>query len=352
VEAVAITSHLSHPWALVVVAPDTFLVTERRGVLSLVVDSGRRVTPVAGLPPIESRRGGEGGLLGLALSPNFAETRRVFWAFTERSRDTLSALAVATGTLVFGPTPAVHDARVIYRQTPAINSGFHLGGRLVFAPDGTLFVTHGDARSAYGLSLVQRLGATVGKTVRIRDDGSIPTDNPFRSSNGERSPVWSLGHLNVQAAAIQPGTGQLWVAEHGSNGGDEVNIVFRGANYGWPLYGYGKAESGDSFPDGRAAKGFEQPVYFWEESLAPSGMIFSSGRMIPAWKGDILIGSLARRCLVRLQIRGGVIRHEEHLLVELRERIRDVAEGPDGAVYLLTDGEDARILRLSPRLQR
>ncbi|MDR7486953.1 MAG: PQQ-dependent sugar dehydrogenase, partial [Armatimonadota bacterium] len=251
--------------------------------------------------------------------------------------------AVARGRL---GAAGLEGTQVIWRQQPKVASVNHWGSRLVFRRDGTLFVTLGD-RFAYR-ERAQDLSTTIGKIVRINADGSVPRDNPFVGREGVRPEIWSYGHRNVQAAALHPESRQLWTAEHGARGGDELNRVEAGKNYGWPVITYGVDYSGAKIGEGTARAGMEQPVYYWDPVIAPSGMVFYTGTAYPGWTGSMFIGSLTPGLLVRLTLEGDRVMREERYLAELGERIRDVVQGPDGLLYLATDNPRGRILRLVP----
>jgi glucose/arabinose dehydrogenase len=331
---------LEHPWALEFLPDGRMLVTERPGRLRIVDLSGRISQPLAGVPEVEAA--GQGGLLDVALDPGFAQNRLVYLSYAEL-REGGAGTAVARGRL---GEDRLDDVRVIYRQQPKVAGGNHFGSRLVFARDGRLFVTQGE-RFGYR-DQAQDLSSLLGKIVRINADGSVPDDNPFVGRAGARPEIWSYGHRNVQAAAIHPETGQLWTVEHGARGGDELNHPEAGKNYGWPVITYGVDYSGLRIGEGTAKEGMEQPVYFWDPVIAPSGMLFYTGDAFPGWKGSVLIGSL-RGALVRLQLESGkVVREERYRDDGLGERIRDVRQGPDGLVYVLTDEEEGRVLRVKP----
>jgi glucose/arabinose dehydrogenase len=332
---------LEHPWALAFLPDRRMLVTERPGRLRVVDPDGRLSEPLGGVPPVAAR--GQGGLLDVALDPRFAETGLVYLSYAEPGPGMTSGTAVARGRLADG---RLEDVRVIYQQQPKVGSWNHFGSRLVFGRDGTLFVTQGD-RFTYSQS-AQDLSVTIGKIVRINPDGSVPRDNPFAGRPGARPETWSYGHRNAQAAALHPQTGQLWTVEHGARGGDELNRPEAGKNYGWPIITYGVDYSGASIGEGTAKPGMEQPVYYWDPVIAPSGMTFYTGDALPGWKGSLLIGSLRPGLLVRLTLEGDVVAREERYLADLGERIRDVRQGPDGLLYLLTDSRDGRILRVLP----
>jgi len=242
---------------------------------------------------------------------------------------------------------------VIYHQAPSLKSTQHYGGRLVFGRDGTLFITQGERSITPGRMQAQQMDSLLGKIVRINSDGTIPKDNPFVGKDGVRPEIWSFGHLNVEAATLNPATGELWEVEHGTRGGDEINISRKGKDYGWPTIAYGIEYQGGPITGGITAKeGMEQPIYYWDPVIAPSGMVFYTGSLFPAWKGSLFVGGLASMNLVRLDVQGGKIVGEERLLKDLQpkpERIRDVRQGPDGAIYLLTDNTAGRILKLVPK---
>jgi glucose/arabinose dehydrogenase len=333
---------LDHPWAVAFLPDGRLLVTERPGRLRAVQADGRVSEPLAGVPEVAAR--GQGGLLDVALDPRFSENRLVYLSYAEPGERGTAGTAVARGRLGDG---RLEDTRVIYRQQPKVSGGNHFGSRLVFARDGTLFVTQGD-RFAYR-EQAQDLSSGLGKIVRVNPDGSIPRDNPFVGRDGVRPEIWSYGHRNVQSAALHPETGQLWTVEHGARGGDELNHPEAGKNYGWPVITYGVDYSGAKIGEGTAKPGMEQPVYYWDPVIAPSGMTFYTGDAFPAWRGSVLVGSLRPGLLVRLVLEGGRVAREERYLAELGERIRDVRQGPDGLLYLVTDSADGRVLRVAPR---
>ena len=341
VRADTVARGLDHPWGLAFLPDGRMLVTERRGRLRLVDRDGRLSDPLGGVPEVAA--GGQGGLLDVVIDPRFAENRRIYLSYAEPGSGGTAGTAVARGRLGEG---RLEDVRVIYQQQPKVNGGNHFGSRLVWARDGTLFVTQGD-RFAYR-DRAQDLTVGLGKIVRIHPDGSVPRDNPFVGRGDARPEIWSYGHRNVQSAALDPQTGQLWTVEHGARGGDELNHPEAGKNYGWPVITYGVDYSGAKIGEGTAKPGMEQPVYYWDPVIAPSGMVFYTGDAVPGWKGSILIGSLRPGLLVRLTMADGRVAREERYLADLKERIRDVRQGPDGFVYLLTDHRDGRILRVGP----
>jgi glucose/arabinose dehydrogenase len=331
---------LEHPWGLAFLPDGRLLVTERPGRLRIVDGGGQVSGPLAGVPEVQA--GGQGGLLDVALSPNFEQDRLVYLSFSEPGQGGAAGTAVARGRL---GERGLEGTQVIWRQMPKVSGANHWGSRLVFRPDGTLFVTLGD-RFAYR-DRAQDLSTTIGKIVRINADGSIPHDNPFVGRDGIRPEIWSYGHRNVQSAALD-GNGQLWTVEHGARGGDELNNPQPGRNYGWPVITYGVDYSGARIGAGTSRPGMEQPVYYWDPVIAPSGAVFYSGGAFPDWRGDLFMGSLQPGRLVRLRIGDGRVIREERYLAELGERIRDVRQGPDGLIYLLTDHPRGRILKLEP----
>jgi aldose sugar dehydrogenase len=332
---------LEHPWGLVFLPDGRLLVTERPGRLRSVDQDGRLSAPFADVPPVQTR--GQGGLLDVALDPRFAENRLVYLAYAEPGEGRTAGTAVARGRLGEG---RLEDVRVIYQQQPKVEGANHFGSRLIFARDGTLFVTQGE-RFDYR-DQAQDLSSGLGKLVRINPDGSVPRDNPFVGRAGARPEIWSYGHRNIQSAGLHPHTGQLWTVEHGARGGDELNRPEAGKNYGWPVISYGVHYSGAKIGEGPAKPGMEQPVYYWDPVIAPSGMTFYTGEAFPGWQGSLLIGSLRPGLLVRLTLADGQVTGEERYLGDLGERIRDVRQGPDGRLYLLTDSRDGRILRVLP----
>ncbi len=340
VRAETVARGLERPWGLAFLPDGRMLVTERAGRLRLVDRDGRVSEPLTGVPQVFAQ--GQGGLLDVALSPGFAQDRLVYVSFAEPGEGGAST-AVARGRL---GERGLEGTQVIWRQQPKVGGPNHWGSRLVFRPDGTLFVTLGD-RFAFR-DRAQDLSVTIGKIVRINADGSVPRDNPFVDRAGARPEIWSYGHRNVQAAALFPQTGQLWTVEHGARGGDELNHPEAGKNYGWPVITYGVDYSGAKIGEGTAKPGMEQPVYYWDPVIAPSGMTFYTGDAFPGWRGSALIGSLTPGLLVRLTIEGGRVTREERYLGDLRERIRDVVQGPDGMLYLLSDNPEGRVLRVSP----
>ncbi len=331
---------LEHPWALAFLPDGRMLITERPGRLRIVDKSGKLSAPLVGVPDVRAE--GQGGLLDVALDPNFAENRLVYLSFAEPGEGG-AGTAVARGRL---GERGLENTEVIYRQQPKTGGDNHFGSRLVFDREGKLFVTQGDRFDQR--PKVQDLSTTIGKTVRINPDGSVPQDNPFVGKAGVRPEIWSYGHRSMQAGALHPETGQLWTVEHGARGGDELNHPEAGKNYGWPVITYGVDYSGARIGEGTAKAGMEQPVYYWDPVIAPSGLLFYTGDAVPDWKGDLLIGSLQPGGLVRLEMQDGRVTKEERYRGELGARIRDVQQGADGFVYVVTDEGDGRVLRIRP----
>jgi glucose/arabinose dehydrogenase len=341
VETVA--SGLEHPWGLAFLPDGRMLVTERPGRLRVVSPDGTRSPALSGLPAIAAR--GQGGLLDVALDPGFAGNSTIYLCYAEGRPGGGAGTSVLRARLNAART-ALEAPNVIFRQQPAGNTGRHFGCRLVFGRDGNLFITLGDRGNME--ERAQDPKGHIGKVVRIRSDGSVPADNPFADGAKGAAEVWSLGHRNVQGAALHPVTGELWTVEHGARGGDEINIPKKGLNYGWPVITYGIDYSGAKIGEGTRKEGMEQPAYYWDPSIAPSGAAFYTGEAFPGWRGDLLVGALAGQMLVRLDLDGTRIVAEERMLTRLNARIRDVRQGPDGLVYLLTDAGDGKLLRLRP----
>ncbi|HKY09084.1 MAG TPA: PQQ-dependent sugar dehydrogenase [Candidatus Binatia bacterium] len=340
VQAQTIAKGLEHPWALEFLPDKRMIVTERPGRVRIVAANGQISEPLAGVPKVFAS--GQGGLLDVALSPAFAKDRLVYLSYAEPGEGG-AGTAVARGRL---GERGLENIQVIWRQQPKVSGPNHWGSRIVFRPDGTLFVTLGERFNH--AEKAQDLSTTIGKIVRINPDGSAPRDNPFVKRDGARPEIWSYGHRNVQAAALHPETGQLWTVEHGARGGDELNHPEAGKNYGWPVISYGTHYSMLKIGEGTAKAGMEQPVYFWDPVIAPSGMEVYTGDLFSGWKNNFLIGSLTPGGLVRLAMNNGKVAQEERYLGELRQRIRDVRQAPDGSLYLLTDARDGQILRITP----
>lgn len=337
---------LEHPWGLALLPGGTMLVTERPGRLRMVSADGKLSPPLEGVPKVDAR--GQGGLLDVALHPDFANNAYVYLTFSEPGAAAGSnSTAVARGKLreVDG-TWRLQNTAVIFRQAPKYASVLHFGSRLVFARDGSLFVTLGE-RSSRSVD-AQNPATHLGKVVRMTDQGKVPEGNPLVGQAGALPEIWSLGHRNPQGAALNPATGQLWVAEHGPQGGDEINIVKAGGNYGWPKFTYGEQYGGGKIGEQASTPGYTPPIHSWVPSVSPSGMAFYHGDAIPQWRGSLLLGALSGQALIRLQLDGDRVVKEERLLSGEGMRVRDVKVGPRGEVYLLTDAARGQILRLTP----
>lgn len=344
VSVTVIKKGLDHPWGLAFL-PDQkgMLVTERPGRLRVLKSDGSVSNPIAGLPDVYNRS--QGGLMDVALSPSFAEDRLICLSYSEGGgEDDKAGTAVGRGTLSADMT-RVEGFTVIFRQEPKLSTGAHFGSRLVFDQQGYLFIALGENNQRI---TAQALDKLQGKLVRIKADGTVPNDNPFVDQSGARPEIWSYGHRNQQGAALNPWTGQVWTNEHGPRGGDEVNIPLAGKNYGWPLATYGINYSYTPIPEakGKDVPGTEQPLYVWEKSPGVSGMAFYSADQFPAWKNSLFIGALAQENLIRLQLEGNKVVHEERLLEEKGARIRDVRQGPDGYLYVLTDSLEGEVLKI------
>ena len=344
-QRVRVAHGLANPWAVAFLPDGRYLVTERPGRLRIVERDGRIGAPVAGLPAVDA--GGQCGLLDVVLDPKYAANGWVYWSYAEAgaSGEGGNSTAVARGRLQGNQ---MREVQKIFTQQPKVASRQHCGSRLVFARDGRLFVTLGDHFSRKDDA--QDLSNHLGKIVRIEPDGAVPADNPFVATPGAKPEIWSLGHRNVQGAALHPQSGELWINEHGPQGGDEINRVLAGRNSGWPLLTFGRNYgSGTRIGEEGPKPGFEQPLKIWlPVSVAPSGMAFVTSERYPDWRGSVLIGTLRGESLRRLSLDGNRVVDEEVLLSGANARIRDVRQGPDGWLYVLTDSADGQLLRLQP----
>jgi len=337
-----VTSGLEHPWSLAFLPDGRMLVTERPGRLRVISPEGTKSAPIRGLPKVDSRN--QGGLLDVVLDPSYATNQLIYFSYSE-PREGGNGTAVARARFL---GDRVEDVDVIWRMKPTLDSTMHFGSRLVFARDGTLFITTGERSILEGRKQAQWLSSDFGKIVRINSDGTIPKDNPFVGKKDALPEIYSYGHRNIQAAALHPETGQLWEVEHGARGGDEINVIEKGKNYGWPIITYGIEYSGKKIGKGiTQAPGMEQPIYYWDPVIAPSGMAFYTADLFPAWKGSLFVGGLAPKYVARLTLEGNRVTGEERLL-QGKARFRDVRVGPDGALYLLTDEDNGELLKLVP----
>ena len=341
-EVQTVASGLVHPWALAFLPDSKMLVTERPGRMRIVSVEGQLSPPLKGVPEVWAT--GQGGLLDVVTDNAFAQSKTIYFCYSERTGGG-GRTAVARARLDDG-NGRLDEVKIIFRQDGPLSSGNHYGCRIVQADDGNLFITLGEHFTYRNEA--QNLGNHLGKLIRIAPDGSAPPDNPFVGRDGAKPEIWSFGHRNEQGLAINPASGELWEIEHGPRGGDEVNIIGKGKNYGWPLIGYGIDYSGAKIHETTAKDGMEQPIKYWVPSIAPSGMTFYTAELFPRWAGSLFTGALAGRMLVRLSLNGNTVTGEERLLQNLNERIRDVRQGPDGALWLLTDNSAGRILRVSP----
>jgi aldose sugar dehydrogenase len=340
---IELASGLNHPWSLAFLPDRGMLVSERPGRLLRLDADGHFIAEVGGLPAIFVD--GQAGLLDVAIAPDFRTSGLVYLSFAKSNfRGNLAGTAVFRARL---DGNALVDGEVIYEQEPKLSSGTHVGSRLVFDGVGHLFVTQGENNRR---PTAQELDKLQGKLVRLNLDGSVPADNPFVGRKGARAEIWSYGHRNMQGAAMNPWTHELWTSEHGPMGGDEINIPKPGKNYGWPIITYGINYNGEPIPEavGTAAEGMQPPHHYWKVSPAISGMVFYTADRLPGWKGNLFVGALAGTSLIRLELEGDRIVHEERLLGDRGERIRDVRQGPDDLLYLLTDAVNGKLLRIEP----
>ena len=351
-EVVTVAQGLNKPWGFAFLPGGKMVVTEKGtesapAALRVIDANGTLSPPATGLPTVDAR--GQGGLLDVVTSPRFAQDGMLYWCFSDPGENGANHTAVARGKLVDGAAPRLDEVQTIYRQSPSLASRMHYGCRLVWSRDGTLFVTQGDRSITPGRMQAQQMDSGIGKIVRINADGTIPKDNPFVGKDGVRPEIWSFGHRNIQAATLHPTTGELWEVEHGTRGGDELNISRKGKDYGWPTIAYGIEYQGAAITGGIQAKeGMEQPVYYWDPVIAPSGMFFYTGNLFPQWRNSLFIGGLVTTNIVRLDVSGEKVTGEERLLKDLKERIRDVDQGPDGAIYAITDSPTGRMIKLGP----
>ncbi|HYF03861.1 MAG TPA: PQQ-dependent sugar dehydrogenase [Patescibacteria group bacterium] len=343
-QATIVTSALQNPWGIVSLPDGGLLVTEKAGNMCIVSPSGVKGSPIRGIPSVNS--GGQGGLLGLTLDPQFSTNRMVYWVFSENvSGGTVTA--VAKGRLAENETN-IENAAVIYRAIPAANSTLHYGGRIIFDQTGNLLVSTGERSSISTRPLAQSVTGALGKIVRITTNGQPAPDNPTFGVAGALPELYSIGHRNPQGIALHPTTRELWISEHGPRGGDEINRVQPGANYGWPVITYGVEYSGKTIGSGiQQQSGMEQPVYYWDPVVSPSGITFYTGDRIPEWKNNLFVCALSGQHIVRLVIENNRITGEERLLAGEGQRFRDITQGTDNALYAITD--QGRLYRIDKK---
>ncbi|CAN7447066.1 PQQ-dependent sugar dehydrogenase [Bradyrhizobium sp. LjRoot220] len=333
---------LVNPWSLALLPDGRMLVTERPGRIRIVSAEGQLSPPLKGVPDVWAS--GQGGLLDIAIDKSYAQNKTIYFCFAERTSGG-GRTAIARAKLNDGGG-RLDETKIIFRQEGPLSSGNHYGCRIAQADDGNLFVTLGDHYAHRNQA--QDLGNHLGKVIRITPDGSAAAGNPFIGRTGAKPEIWSYGHRNGQGLAINPASGEVWEAEHGPRGGDEINVIGKGKNYGWPVIGFGIDYSGAKIHEGTAKDGMEQPAKYWVPSISPSGMLFYTGKLFPKWSGSLFTGALSGSMLVRLSLNGNSVASEERLLQNLHERIRDVRQGTDGALWLLTDSSNGRILRVTP----
>ncbi|MDW5376160.1 PQQ-dependent sugar dehydrogenase [Halomonas sp. HP20-15] len=333
----ALAEGLVHPWGIAFLPDGRALITERPGRLRILATDNTLSEPLAGVPEVFAQR--QGGLLDVALDPDFASNRQVYLSFAEPG-DGGASTALGRGRLGDG---RIEDFQVIFRQQPKVGGGNHFGGRIVFTGQGTLFLTLAER---FKFDPAQDTGNHLGTIVRLTHDGAPAPGNPFLGDDRARDEIWSYGHRNIESAALHPETGQLWIAEMGPRGGDELNLPEPGGNYGWPVVSWGENYDGSDIPDPPSRPEFADSIRHWTPVISPSGMAFYTGEAFPDWQGSLLIGGLSSQCLVRLELDGETVTDEER--IALGARIRDVEQGPQGRVYLLTDQDDGAVWRLQP----
>lgn len=338
-----IAKDLENPWGLQFLPDGRLLVTEKSGQLRIVTKEGEVSEPVAGIPEVDPKD--QGGLLDVLVAPDFADSGTIFFSYSEPRGGGKNGTSVARARLILeADAGKLEDLKVIFRQEPAAASGLHFGSRLVLARDGSLFVTTGERNALRAEA--QNPANHIGKVIHITPDGEPAADNP--KLPGWDAKVWSIGHRNIQGAALNPATGKLWTVEHGARGGDELNIPEKGKNYGWPVITWGVDYSGAKIGEGTTKAGMEQPIYYWVPSIATSGLAFYTGDLFPEWKGNAFVGGLKSMQIQRLVLDGEKVVGVEKLLDDQNSRVRDIRQGPDGALWVITDETDGRVLRLTP----
>lgn len=345
-EVTVLAKELKNPWAVEPLPGGDLLITERPGLLRIVSATGQVSEPIKGLPAVYAE--GQGGLLDVALSPAFATDQTIYWSFSEPRGDKGNATSVAKGVLS-ADRRSLSQVRVIFRALPPYDGNLHYGSRLAFGPDGMLYVSLGERSDKEIRPQAQQMNSHMGKTLRLTPEGKPAPGNPFAGQAGALPEIWTVGQRNVQAMAFDA-QGQLWTVDMGPQGGDEVNRLEGGKNYGWPLVTFGEEYSGEPVPNSVTTKeGYVDPVYYWDPVIAPSGAQFYTGEAFPAWRGNLFVGALKDRELVRLQLENGRVTGEERLLSDRKQRIRDVRQGPDGALYIVTDAADGELWKIAPQ---
>ena len=343
-EVAVLARGLDHPWSVEPLLNGDLLITEKPGRMRIVSSAGALGEPIAGVPPVDDE--GQGGLLDMALSPAFERDRTLYWSFSE-PREGGNGTSLARGALS-ADGRRLEGVRVLFRAQPTYAGRMHYGSRVLFGPDGMVYLTLGERSDREIRPQAQQPGSHMGKILRLTPDGEPAPGNPFAGREGALPEIWSLGHRNVQSAVFDP-RGRLWAIEHGAKGGDELNLIERGRNYGWPVVAFGEEYSGAGIETAETTRpGYEDPVYYWDPVIAPSGAEWYTGGLFPAWRDSLFVGALKEKRLVRLAIEGGRVVGEEHLLTDRGQRIRDVRQGPDGALYVVTDEDDGQLWRIAP----
>lgn len=337
-QIVTVAENLEHPWGLAFLPDGAMLVTERPGRLNIVRE-GEAPRTVSGVPEVVES--GQGGMLDVALDPDFAQNQLIYLSFSGAGSGG-AGTEVVRGRLEGDRLTGLEK---IFAVAAKSSGGRHFGSRLLFGPDGHLYITSGDRGDP---DRAQDLNDHAGKMIRVTPDGEIPSDNPFVGESSAKAEVYSWGHRNPQGLALQPGTERIWAVEHGPRGGDELNVIEPGANYGWPVITYGRSYAGFSIGEGTKKDGMAQPATYWVPSISPSGLSFYEGEAFPQWRGNLFVGALSARALVRMELVGTRVVHQERLLEDFDERVRDVRQGPDGFLYLLIDDSEGSLLRLEP----
>lgn len=343
-EGTVMTSKLKKPWGITILPDGRFLITQKEGTMVIVSNDGKVSEPITGIPAVNSK--GQGGLLGLTTDPDFQNNRMVYWCFSDKTPQG-NLTAVGKGRLA-NDEKTIENAQVIYRATPAHNSNLHYGGRILFGKEGNLYVSTGERSDLETRPQAQQLNSALGKILRITTDGEAAKGNPFENKAGDRPEIWSYGHRNVQGLAWDPATGDLWESEFGPRGGDEINLIKPGKNYGWPVIGYGIEYAGPKVGEGITQKeGMEQPVYYWDPVISPSGIVFCSSDNIPEWKNNLFVCGLNGNQIARLRIENNKVTGEERLLHDEGQRFRDITQGKDGNLYAVTD--EGRLYKLGKK---